>query len=49
MTVTRATAYRPSRKKIYAEALTMWHNDPTFLGTYSSKRNTWFDTGQHLQ
>jgi hypothetical protein len=36
-------------QEFYAEALTMWRNDPTFFGTYSSKLRTWFDTGQHLK
>ena len=36
-------------QEFYAEAFTMWRNDPTFFGTYSSKLKTWFDTGQHLK
>jgi hypothetical protein len=35
--------------EFYAEAFSLWHNDPKFFGTYSAKLKTWFDAGEHLK
>ena len=35
--------------EFYAEAFSLWHNDPTFFGTYSAKLKGWFDAGEHLK
>lgn len=35
--------------EFYAEAFSLWHNDPKFFGTYSAKLKAWFDAGEHLK
>jgi hypothetical protein len=35
--------------EFYAEAFSLWRNDPTFFGTYSPKLKKWFDDGEHLK
>jgi hypothetical protein len=35
--------------EFYAEAFSLWHNDPKFFGTYSAKLKGWFDAGEHLK
>jgi hypothetical protein len=35
--------------EFYAEAFTLWHNDPTFLGSSSPALKAWFDAGEHLK
>jgi hypothetical protein len=35
--------------EFFAEAFSLWRNDPVFLGSYSSKLKKWFDDGNHLK
>lgn len=35
--------------EFYAEAFSLWHNDPTFFASYSAKLKGWFDAGEHLK
>lgn len=35
--------------EFYAEAFSLWHNDPVFFASYSAKLKTWFDNGNHLK
>jgi hypothetical protein len=36
-------------EEFYAEAFSLWHTDPTFLGSYSAALKSWFDAGEHLK
>lgn len=35
--------------EFYAEAFSLWHTDPVFFASYSTKLKTWFDDGNHLK
>lgn len=35
--------------EFYAEAFSLWHNDPVFFAAYSAKLKKWFDDGNHLK
>lgn len=35
-------------EEFYAEAFSLWHNDPTYLKKEAPKLNDWFDAGSHL-
>jgi hypothetical protein len=35
--------------EFYAEALSLWHNDPKFFESYSKVLKQWFDGGNHLK
>jgi hypothetical protein len=35
--------------EFYAEAFSLWHNDPAFFANYSAKLKKWFDDGNHLK
>lgn len=35
-------------EEFYAEAFSLWHNDPTYLEDNAPKLKAWFDAGSHL-